>query len=47
LQSKPQIGPNPIGKLVFLEEILKIAAVILASFVGFTVSGVVGMGGGL
>lgn len=47
MQSKPQIGPNPIGKLVFLEEILKISAVILASFVGFTVSGVVGMGGGL
>ena len=33
--------------MVLLEEILKIAAVILASFVGFTVSGVVGMGGGL
>ena len=30
-----------------MEEILKIAAVILASFVGFTISGVVGMGGGL
>jgi len=47
ITAKPQIGPNPIGKLVLLEEILKIAAVILASFVGFTVSGVVGMGGGL
>ncbi len=30
-----------------LEESIKIAAIILASFVGFTVSGVVGMGGGL
>ena len=30
-----------------LEETFKIAAVIFASFLGFTVSGVVGMGGGL
>ena len=30
-----------------MEEILKIAAVIIASFVGFTISGVVGIGGGL